>query len=94
MGGQYVWRPGIDCEFNISLDHNRLAHIEGHVCAVKRMVEEDIPRPPVLEQIAAIRSALKGVGRMILEDNVQCCTVKTTQDTFLDLKKSLDQFIG
>jgi DNA-binding FrmR family transcriptional regulator len=77
----------------------RLARIEGHVRAVKRMVEEDTPCPDVLVQIAAIRAALNGVGRLILEDHMQGCMVKAAQDgdfdnAFRDLKKSLDQFIG
>ena len=77
----------------------RLARIEGHVRAVKRMVEEDVDCPDVLVQIAAIRSALNGVGRLILEDHMQGCMVKAAQDgdfeeAFRDLKKSLDQFIG
>ena len=77
----------------------RLARIEGHVRAVKRMVEEDTACPDVLVQIAAVRSALNGVGRLILEDHMQGCMVKAAQDgdfedAFRDLKKSLDQFIG
>jgi len=77
----------------------RLARIEGHVRAVKRMVEEDTDCPDVLVQIAAIRAALNGVGRLILEDHMQGCMVQAAQDgdfeqAFRDLKKSLDQFIG
>lgn len=77
----------------------RLARIEGHVRAVKRMVEEDTDCPDVLVQIAAIRAALNGVGRLILEDHMQSCMVKAAQDgdfdeAFRDLKKSLDRFIG
>ncbi len=77
----------------------RLAKIEGHVRAVKRMVEEDTPCPEVLVQIAAVRAALNGVGRLILEDHMQGCMVKAARDgdfdeAFRDLKKSLDQFIS
>jgi DNA-binding FrmR family transcriptional regulator len=77
----------------------RLARIEGHVRAVKRMVEEDTSCPDVLVQIAAVRAALNAVGRLILEDHMQGCMVKAAQegdfeDAFRDLKKSLDQFIG
>jgi DNA-binding FrmR family transcriptional regulator len=77
----------------------RLARIEGHVRAVKRMVEENTDCPDVLVQIAAIRSALNGVGRLILEDHMQGCLVDAAKDgdfetAFRDLKKSLDQFIG
>ncbi len=50
---------------------NRLARIEGHVRAVKRMVEEGVSCPDLLVQIAAIRSALNSVGRVILEDHVK-----------------------
>jgi len=77
----------------------RLARIEGHVRAVKRMVEEDKDCPDVLVQIAAIRAALNGVGRLIPEDHMQGCMVKAAkegdfEEAFRDLKKSLDQFIG
>ena len=77
----------------------RLARIEGHVRAVKRMIEEDTPCPDVLVQIAAVRAALNSVGRLILEDHLQNCMVSAAQNgdfenAFRDLKKSLDQFIG
>ncbi len=78
---------------------NRLARIEGHVRAIKRMVEEDTPCPDVLTQIAAVRSALNSVGRVILEDHLQSCMVDAVeQDDYKralrDLKNSLDKFIG
>ena len=77
----------------------RLARIEGHVRAIKRMVEADTACPDVLVQIAAVRAALNAVGRLILEDHMQGCMVKAARegdydDAFRDLKKSLDQFIG
>jgi DNA-binding FrmR family transcriptional regulator len=78
---------------------NRLARIEGHVRGIKRMVEEDTPCPDVLVQIAAVRSALNGVGQIILEDHLRSCMVKAVQDgafedAMRDLKNSLDRFIG
>src|SRR5512146_1241224 len=78
---------------------NRLARIEGHVRAIKRMVEEDTPCPDVLTQIAAVRSALNSVGRVILEDHLQSCMVDAVenddyQSALKDLKDSLDKFIG
>jgi DNA-binding FrmR family transcriptional regulator len=77
---------------------NRLARIEGHVRAVKRMVENDTACPELLIQIAAIRSALNGVGRVILEDHVKGCLVDAAEkgdfeSAFQDLKNSLDKFI-
>jgi DNA-binding FrmR family transcriptional regulator len=78
---------------------SRLARIEGHVRAVGRMVEKDIPCPDVLIQIAAVRSALNAVGRLILEDHVRGCLIDAAQEgefeaAFNDLKNSLDKFIG
>lgn len=77
---------------------DRLARIEGHIRAVRRMVEEDVPCPEVLVQIAAVRSALNGAGRIILEDHVKSCLIDTVREgnfdnSFQDLKDSLDKFI-
>ncbi len=77
----------------------RLARIEGHVRAVKRMVEQDVSCPELLIQIAAIRSALNGAGRLILEDHVRGCLIDAARNgefeaAFKDLQNSLDKFIG
>ena len=78
---------------------NRLARIEGHVRAIKKMVEADKSCPDVLIQIAAVRSALNGVGQVILEDHLESCMVEAVelgdhQKYIKDLKNSLDKFIG
>lgn len=78
---------------------NRLARIEGHVRAIRRMVENETACPDVLIQIAAVRSAINGVGRVILEDHLQSCMVDAVesddyQRALSDLKISLDKFIG
>ena len=77
---------------------NRLARIEGHVRGVKRMVEEGKPCPDVLVQIAAVRSALNSVGRVILEDHLKGCMVDAVrsgdfESAYYDLEQSLDKFI-
>jgi DNA-binding FrmR family transcriptional regulator len=77
---------------------NRLARIEGHVRAIKRMVEEGTPCPDLLVQIAAVRSALNGVGRVILEDHIQSCMVDAVRNgnferAYQSLEQSLDRFI-
>ena len=78
---------------------NRLARVEGHVRAVKHMVEEGTPCPDVLMQIAALRSALDSVGRIILEDHIRECMVDAVQtgdfdQSWHDLQQSLERFIG
>jgi DNA-binding FrmR family transcriptional regulator len=78
---------------------NRLARIEGHTRAIKRMVEEGTSCPDVLVQLAAIRSALDSVGRIILEDHIKSCMVTAIQtgdfdNAYQDLDRSLKRFIG
>jgi DNA-binding FrmR family transcriptional regulator len=94
---------GEECDYLHIHEHqqsvvNRLARIEGHVRAVKRMVEEGRPCPDVLIQVAAVRSALNSVGRLILEDHLKSCMVDAVQQgnferAFHDLEHSLDRFI-
>jgi CsoR family transcriptional regulator, copper-sensing transcriptional repressor len=77
---------------------NRLARIEGHVRAVKRMVEEGRTCPDILVQVAAVRSALNSVGRLILEDHLKSCMVDAVrqgdfEQAYHDLAQSLDRFI-
>ena len=77
---------------------NRLSRIEGHVGAVKRMVAQDISCPDILVQIAAVRSALNSVGRIILEDHIRNCMMDASQngdfeEAMKSLKTSLDRFV-
>ncbi len=52
---------------------NRLSRIEGHVRAVKRMVEERRCCDDILTQTAAIRSALNQVTVKLVEDELFNC---------------------
>ncbi len=47
---------------------NRLARIEGHIRAIRQMVEADRSCPEILLQIAAVRSALKKVAKILLKE--------------------------
>ncbi len=51
----------------------RLARLEGQVRGVVRMVEDERPCVDVLTQTAAIRSALKGVETLIVDDHAGRC---------------------
>lgn len=78
---------------------HRLARIEGHVRAVRNMVEEGRPCTDVLVQIAAVRSALDRVGRILLEDHIESCLLLSAADgnveeQLADLKIALDRFIS
>ncbi|PIE35227.1 hypothetical protein CSA56_05080 [candidate division KSB3 bacterium] len=52
---------------------NRLSRIEGHVRSIKTMVEDQRDCTEVLVQIAAVRSAINKVGKVVLEDHLENC---------------------
>jgi len=52
---------------------DRLKRIEGQVRGIRRMVEEDRYCVDVLTQTMAVRSALKAVEQLILEDHADAC---------------------
>lgn len=52
---------------------NRLSRAAGHLEAIKKMVEEERDCGEVLIQLAAVRSALNSVGRIILADHMAHC---------------------
>lgn len=51
----------------------RLARIEGQVRGVARMVEEDRYCIDVVRQVQAIKSALRGLEGIILDDHLDTC---------------------
>lgn len=59
---------------------DRLSRLEGQVRGVARMVEDDRYCIDILAQTAAIRSALKAVDQMLLENHAQHC-VQTAIDS-------------
>jgi len=55
---------------------SRLNRIEGQIRGVKGMIERDSYCDDVLNQIAAIQSALNGVGKVLLEGHMKSCVVE------------------
>ncbi|MBO4330973.1 MAG: metal-sensitive transcriptional regulator, partial [Oscillospiraceae bacterium] len=47
---------------------NRLSRVIGHLEYVRRMVENDEDCAEVLMQISAVRSALNGLGKQIINE--------------------------
>jgi CsoR family transcriptional regulator, copper-sensing transcriptional repressor len=77
---------------------NRLSRIEGHVRAVKRMIEEEAPCPDVLIQLAAVSSAVRKTARVVLEDHIESCLSRavgegTAVKELQSLKDALDRYI-
>jgi DNA-binding FrmR family transcriptional regulator len=54
----------------------RLAYVEGHLKAVRRMVEEEQYCVDVLKQTYAVRRAIEKLEAIILEGHLQGCVVE------------------
>ena len=57
----------------------RLRRIEGQVCGIQRMVDEDRYCINILEQIAAATKALQSVAIELLDDHLAHCVVEAVQ---------------
>ncbi|MGM0884663.1 MAG: metal-sensitive transcriptional regulator [Bacillota bacterium] len=57
----------------------RLNRIEGQIRGVKAMIEKDTYCDDVLNQIAAVQSALNSVGKLLLEGHMKSCVVERIQ---------------
>ncbi|MDO3411300.1 metal-sensitive transcriptional regulator [Saccharibacillus sp. CPCC 101409] len=55
---------------------SRLNRIEGQIRGIKGMIEKDTYCDDVLNQIAAVQSALNGVGKLLLEGHMKSCVVE------------------
>ena len=58
---------------------SRLNRIEGQIRGVKGMIEKDTYCDDVLNQIAAIQSALNSVGKILLEGHMKSCIIERVQ---------------
>jgi DNA-binding FrmR family transcriptional regulator len=51
----------------------RLSRIEGHVRAIRKMVNDERTYPEIVHQIAAVRASLDGVIEVVVDDLVEDC---------------------
>ena len=76
---------------------NRLSRAIGHLESVKKMVENGRDCSEVLIQIAAVRSAINNIGKVILQDHIQHCLVDAVENddeqALDDLCQAIDTFI-
>lgn len=69
----------------------RLNRISGQISGVTKMIQENRYCRDILIQIAAIESALKEVGYMILEDHLLSCVVDDIKENDTSsLKEALE----
>lgn len=59
---------------------SRLNRIEGQIRGVKGLIEKDTYCDDVLNQIAAIQSALNSVGKILLEGHMKSCVIERLQE--------------
>lgn len=76
---------------------NRLSRIIGHTEAIKRMCEEERDCAEILTQIAAVKSALNNVGKVILQDHINHCVIDAVKNDELEaldrLNSAIDKFM-
>ena len=61
---------------------NRMSRAIGHMEAVRTMIEDGRDCSEVLIQIAAVRSAINNIGKIILEDHINHCVVDAVETGF------------
>jgi DNA-binding FrmR family transcriptional regulator len=71
---------------------NRLSKIEGHVRAIRKMLQEDRTYPDIVHQVAAVRASLDGVIEVIVDDLVEDCVASAKKgssisDTVIELQQ-------
>lgn len=59
---------------------NRISRIIGHLEHIKQMMENDEDCSDVLVQISAVRSALNGLGKAIINEHITHCITHAIED--------------
>jgi DNA-binding FrmR family transcriptional regulator len=70
----------------------RLKRIEGQIRGLQRMVEEEIPCPDILTQVAAATAAIKKVGTVIIQTYMEECLEKTLKEPRVKREWTLKEF--
>ena len=73
---------------------NRMSRAIGHMEAVKTMIEDGRDCSEVLIQIAAVRSAINNIGKIILEDHIRHCVVDALETGDQKVLDNLDEAIN
>lgn len=76
---------------------NRLSRAVGHLESVKKMVEDGRDCSEILIQIAAVKSAVNNIGKIILQDHINSCVVTAVETgdkkVLDDLNIAIDKFM-
>lgn len=82
---------------NTKVVKNRLARVIGHMHAVERMLDDERDCAEVLVQLAAIRSALNNICKLILKDHMDHCLIDAIRtndtDSIDELNRAIDMLM-
>lgn len=59
---------------------NRLKRIEGQVCGIQRMIEEDAYCNDILIQSAAVNAAMNAFNKELLASHIRSCVARDIRD--------------
>lgn len=68
---------------------NRISRASGHLEAIKKMVEEERDCGEILIQLAAVRSAINSIGKIVLADHMEHCIADAIESGD---REALDKF--
>jgi len=68
---------------------SRLNRIEGQIRGVRGLIEKEVYCDDVLNQIAAVQSALNGVGKLLLEGHLKSCVIERIREGDSDIVDEL-----
>ena len=76
---------------------DRLSKAIGHLQHVKKMIERDEDCADVLIQLSAVNSALRGLGKLIINEHMTHCIAHAIEDGDLEMveefQKAVQKFI-
>ncbi len=76
---------------------NRISRAAGHLCAVKKMIEEGRDCSEVLIQLSAVNAEIKNVSKIVLKDHLEHCIVTAVKEgdgtAVNQLKTAIDRLI-
>lgn len=70
---------------------NRCNRVEGQIRGIRRMLEKDLYCDDILNQVAAVRSALDSISRLILERHMKSCLIDRIRAGELEV---VDELLG
>ncbi|PKM87881.1 MAG: CsoR family transcriptional regulator [Firmicutes bacterium HGW-Firmicutes-12] len=73
---------------------SRLNRIEGQVRGIKGMIEKDAYCDDILQQIAAVQSAMNSTSRLVLESHMKSCLIERIQSGDNEVVDELLNTIG